>query len=130
MLAFVHVLTLILPWPWPMVTTFFKHIYQYMFVPNSYKTCRNTSMENWKDGHFWSCLGYHGNLQDAKCLPSLKINFRHPPTQSHQETLWTKQCTQIPQGTVLIYKQDEPIRGERRISKSKDMDNIHERSRQ
>jgi len=26
-------------------------------------------------------------------IPSLKINFRHPPIQSNQETLWTKMHT-------------------------------------
>jgi len=35
---------------------------------------------------------------DVKCLPSLKINFRHPATQSNQETLWTKNTHKYLQG--------------------------------
>ena len=35
-------------------------------------------------------------------MSTLKINFRHPPTQSNQETLWTKMCTQMTPGTVLF----------------------------
>ena len=56
-----------------MVTTFIKHFYQYMVVPNSDKTCRKTGMDKQNGG------------QDAKCLPSLKLNFRYPPTQSNQK---------------------------------------------
>ena len=74
------------------------------FVPNIYKTCRKTSMNKYNGGHLGCCLDYRGTHQDAKCLPSLKINFRQPPTQFNRETLWTNKCTYITPGTVLTYK--------------------------
>ena len=57
-----------------------------------------------KNGSHLGCsLGYHGNRQDTKYLPSLKINFRHPPTQSNQEALWTKYAHKYLQGLDYYY---------------------------
>ena len=47
------------------------------------------------------CLGYHGNRQDAKFLPSLKINFRHPPVTIKPRNAVAKKCTLITPVTVL-----------------------------
>ena len=48
-------------------------------------------------------FGYQGNRQDTKCLPSIKVNFRHPPTQPNQETLWTKNAHKYLQGLEYWY---------------------------
>ena len=110
-----NVWTLIWPCHWPLVTFFGcllessmygdhtpkRFISVHMFVPNRYKTCRKTSMDKYNGGRLGCCLGYHGNHQDAKCQPSLKINFRDPPTQSNQEKALYKKCRQITPGTRL-----------------------------
>jgi len=54
-----------------MVITLLKDLFQYIVVLNRYKTCIKTSLVKWNGGHLGCCFGYHGNRQDAKCLPSL-----------------------------------------------------------